>query len=282
MATVSGKHRFTLAASLLASLCILGCNTMGPVQRKASDVESDAPVKEQKQRLAVRTLDTPLPKQAYDSKGNKLAYVPQPNPYTHKARAVPPDARSAFVAANSMFQQGDLQAARAGFRKMTEKYPVLSGPWVQLGAIAEKQEKYEGAVKHYRKAISVNRKNVNAYLALGLLQRRLGEFGAAQASYNKALQVWKDFPEAHLNLAILYDLYVNQPEQAQKHYEAYSFLTGNKDKKVHKWLVEVKRRTGIEQSFIDNPPRKFAVVKKEKPGDAGAADTASAQAKSAQ
>ena len=282
MAMVSGKYCFTLAASLLASLCISGCNTMGPVQRQASDVESDSPVKEQKQRMGVRTLNTPLPKQAYDSKGVKIAYVPQPNPYTHKPRSVKPEARSAFVAASSMFQQGNLKGARAKFREMTEKYPSLSGPWVKLGAIAEKEEKYEEAVKHYRKATSVNRNNVNAYIALGRVQRRRGEFGAAQASYSEALEVWRDFPEAHLNLAILYDLYVNQPEQAQKHYEAYYFLAGNKGKKVHKWLVEVKRRTGIERSFIDNPPKEFVVVEVEKPGDAGAADTASVQAKSAQ
>ena len=42
--------------------------------------------------MAVRALNTPLPKQAYDSKGGKIAYAPQPNPYTQKAPAVPSDA----------------------------------------------------------------------------------------------------------------------------------------------------------------------------------------------
>lgn len=282
MATVSGKHRFTLVASLLTVVCVSGCNTLMPVKRQASDAESGVPVKEQEQRMVVRALNTPLPKQAYDSKGGKIAYAPQPNPYTQKTPAVPSDARSAFVVASAMLQQGNLQAARLKFEEMTEKYPSLSGPWVKLGTIAEKEEKYEEAVMRYRKAITVNGDNVNAYIALGLLQRRLGEFGAAQASYSEALEVWRDFPEAHLNLAILYDLYVNQPEQAQKHYEAYYFLTGNKGKKVHKWLVEVKQRTGIERSFIDSPPKGFAVVKTGKSGDAVKADTESVQAKSAQ
>ena len=53
---------------------------------------------------------------------------------------------------------------------------------------------------------------------------------------------------------------MNQPEQAQKHYEAYQFLTNGRDQKVHKWLVEVKQRTGIERSFIDIPPKGVAEV----------------------
>jgi Flp pilus assembly protein TadD len=142
-----------------------------------------------------------------------------------------------------------------------------------LGVIAEKEEKYDEAIGHYRKAISVNEKNVNAYLALGLVQRKQGHFADAHTTYVEALDVWRDFPEAHLNLAILYDLYVNQPEQAQRHYEAYQFLTGGKDRKVHKWLVEVKQRTGIDRSFIDIPPKGVAeVAVKESDGAASGAD----------
>jgi tetratricopeptide (TPR) repeat protein len=117
----------------------------------------------------------------------------------------------------------------------------------------------------------VNKNNVNAYIALGQLQRKQGYFSDAQNTYLEALNVWKDFPEAHLNLAILYDLYVNEPEEAQKHYEAYDFLTGRKDEKVKKWLVEVKQRTGIERSFIDIPPKEIVEVPVEKADDAGAA-----------
>ena len=131
---------------------------------------------------------------------------------------------------------------------------------MKLGDIAEKNEDYDAAIKLYKKAISINKRNVNAYIALGLVQRKQGYFADAQKTYLDALHVWKDFPEAHLDLAILYDLYVNKPVEAQKHFEAYYFLTGSKDEKVRKWLVEVRRRTGIERSFIDNPPNDIAKV----------------------
>ena len=176
-----------------------------------------------------------------------------------------------YVVASSLLQQGRLKEARTQFLKLTEKYPSLSGPWVKLGTIAEREDKYDEAIKHYKEAINVNKNNVNAYIALGLVQRRQGYFSDAQTTYLAALDVWKDFPEAHLNLAILYDLYANKPEEAQKHYEAYSFLSGGKDEKVHKWLAEVKQRTGIEGSFIDNPPREIAEITIEEAEDPGVA-----------
>ena len=278
MAMVSGKYPIVWAAALLVTVVATGCNSVMPVSGgtgsegaisnvagagKVGSIGADRTVSaghRAPQRVQAPTSSAPLPRQAYDSAGQKVAYVPQPNPYTTETVVVPSEARSIFFAGSGMLRIGDLKGARRQFQTLTEKFPDLSGPWVKLGVIAEKEEQYEDAIKHYKKAISVNRNNVNAYIALGLVQRRQGYFSDAQTTYLDALEVWRDFPEAHLNLGILYDLYVNQPEEAQKHYEAYYFLTGEKDKNVHKWLVEVKRRTGVERSFIDIPPKEIAEV----------------------
>jgi len=269
MATESGKQGFGLAATTLAWLLVSGCTAMSPVVRQNTDTETTPDAGGTHRGAAVPVARAPLPRQAYNAAGDKVPYVAKPNPYTSGATAVPPEARTAFRAANSLVQRGQLREARKQLQALTEKFPSLSGPWVVLGQISEKSEKYDDAVKNYRKAIGVNRNNVNAYIALGLLQRRQGRFAEAQTAYVDALNVWSDFPEAHLNLAILYDLYMNKPEQAQKHYEAYDFLTGHKDKKVHKWLVEVKQRTGIETSFIDIPPKTVAGTPGGKPAPSG-------------
>jgi tetratricopeptide (TPR) repeat protein len=213
---------------------------------------------------------TVLPKQEYDSEGRKVPYVRQPNPYTEQAAVIPPRAQTLFLAAKYKLRTEDLKGARLTFEQITKEFPQLSGPWVKLGVIAETREKYEEAIRCYNKAISVNAANVNAYLALALLERKQGNFAAAQATYVAALQAWKDFPEAHLNLAILYDLYLNRPQQAQQHYEAYYFLSGSDDQKVKKWLIEVKRRTGIQKSFVDNPPNEVAGAPDEKGDEPGA------------
>lgn len=256
MATASDNTSYTLAACLSAAIVLTGCGSVIPVKPQAvlPKPETSAP---QARRHAATVPPTPaavLPRQAYSSNGEKVAYVAQPNPYTARPGSVPEEARSIFVVASARLEKGDLEAAQAKYTLLTEKYPGLSGPWLKLGIIAEQQEQYPAAVANYEKAISVNRDNVNAYVALGLLQRRQGNFDAARQAYLDALAVWRDFPEAHLNLAILYDLYMNRADEAQKHYEAYHFLTGERDEQAHKWLVEVRHRTGIEQSFIDIPP----------------------------
>jgi tetratricopeptide (TPR) repeat protein len=252
-------------ALLLASVMVSGCGTLEAVKQGVASAKTQKSVETASAQpvpagAVVETIQAPLPRQDYDATGAKIAYIPQPNPYTTSSVKVPAEARSAFVVASSLLRDGKLKSARSHFKAMTEKYPQLSGPWVQLGNIAEKREKYDKAITSYKKAIEVNENNVNAYIALGLLQRRQGDFGGAQSTYRQALDVWKDFPEAHLDLAILYDLYLNRPEQAQKHYEAYEFLSGGKNPKVRKWLAEVRQRTGIEQSFIDIPPAKVIAV----------------------
>jgi hypothetical protein len=298
MATVSGNNRCTQAALLLALVFNSACTALSPAQRgvdgaaNASGPETDqqqvmtpgndmtlpSPPRsavgetgDRPQQVMVPRKDAPLPRQAYSDTGEKIPYVPQPNPYTSNAAPVPAEARSIFVVASSLQRQGNHKRAHSQLLKLTEKYPALSGAWVKLGSIEEINEKYDNAITHYRKAISVNKNNVNAYIALGLVQRRQGYFSDAQDTYLAALGIWRDFPEAHLNLAVLYDLYANMPEEAQKHYEAYYFLTGAKDVKAHKWLVEVKRRTGIDHSFIDTPPKEIAVVPGQETGDASVA-----------
>ena len=298
MATESGNNRFTLAAILLGAVINTACTALIPVERHVNESAnpggqvtgqrqgmspvdgtslqsqsqtSTGTAEKRPQQVMAPGAEAPLPRQDYSATGEKIPYVPQPNPYTSEASALPAEARSIFVVASNLQQQGNLKRARAQFQKLTEKYPSLSGAWVKLGNIEEDNEKYDNAITHYTKAISVNKNNVNAYIALALVQRRQGYFSDAQNTYLTALAVWKDFPEAHLNLAVLYDLYANMPEEAQKHYEAYYFLTGSKDEKVHKWIIEVKRRTGIERSFIDNPPKEIAAVPTKGADDASVA-----------
>jgi tetratricopeptide (TPR) repeat protein len=243
--------------ALLTFLVFSGCIATAPMRRQSEVATGGAGPNDDQEHILVMIngKNAPLPRQVYSSAGEKVPYVADQNPYTSDSAAIPADASMKYRAADSALSRGDLKGARTQFRAITEAYPTLSGAWVKLGYIAEKKEKYDEAVKCYTRAITVNRNNVNAYIALGLVQRRLGKFVQAQKAYLEALQVWKDFPEAHLNIAILYDLYMNSPEDAQRHYEAYDFLTHGKNSDVHKWLVEVKRRTGIEQSFIDVPPK---------------------------
>lgn len=252
---VSVKHWRTSA--LMTAVLLSGCAGLGTVGGQGGAPEAPAKKVVESKPSAPSDGEASqryLPQQAYDKQGNKIAYEPAPNPYTGASNPVPPEAVTRFRKADSLMADEQYRDARKAFEAITRDYPDLSGPWVKLGELAEIGERMERAEKSYQKALEVNPENVNAYLALALFQRRSGDFEAARDTYIAALALWKDFPEAHLNLAILFDLYMNQPALAQPHFEAYDFLTSGDNPQVADWLIEIRRRTGIETSFIDNPP----------------------------
>ena len=76
----------------------------------------------------------------------------------------------------------------------------------------------------------------------GVARRRAGDFAAARAAYEQALALDPSHADAERNLAILHDLYLDDPSAALPHYERYQALTQGTDTEVTAWLVELKTR----------------------------------------
>ena len=257
-----------IASCLLVSACglpMLAKQVSEPTQQATPLGEQLAPVEvvqqgaDQASSLAAkqpitRQVNAYLPRQQYSETGAALPYQPRPNPYLQQQSMVPPGAVKDFQRARSLQDSGKLAAAVDIYRRIAEQHPELAGPWVRLGDIAAEREEAAQAQQCYQKAIGINPDNMEAYIKLAYVYRKAGNFGKAQEAYLAALARWPDFPEAHFNLGVLYDLYANESLEAQKHFEAYQFLTGSKDAKVQKWLVDLRRRTGVEDSFISRPP----------------------------
>ena len=241
-----GNNRYTakavaalaVAAGLVVGLTGCASQQTAPQIELALDASTPAQLLETSQYIPKNVTDKET--------GEILPYPAAPNPYTALKGRISSQHVQTFVAARQAFQIGDLSHAEKLLRSITADDTRLAGPWVMLGDIALQQRKLDQAVEHYAKAISVNEVNVNAYIKLATVQRQLGDFIPAQNTYAKALSVWPDFPEAHLNLAILYDIYLNMPLKAQRHIESYQFLTGGRDKKRAQWLAELQQRTGAE------------------------------------
>lgn len=185
-----------------------------------------------------------LPVVRQDRKGRALAYVSQPNPYLSLQSTITQASMADYAAAQAAFKRKNYSQAEKRLKAITQRESTLSGPWVKLGDVALAKDGPDGALPLYNKALEVNKLNVNAYLRLAKVQRMLGLFSESKETYIRALAVWRDFPEAHLNLGILYDLYLNDPVQAQRHIEAYQFLSGGSDTRVAQWLEEIRMRTG--------------------------------------
>ena len=192
-----------------------------------------------------------VPQQAYDEQGKLIEYVAKENPYLAIKSRIDKGSVLLYIEAKKAKRNGDFKTAKQKLRVITKNDDSISGPWVMLGDIALEEKKYSQAEKHYQQAILINPKNINAYVALAQVQRVMGAFHVAQNTLTLALQLWPDFPEAHLNLGILYDLYLNQSHKSQQHLEAYLFLTQYKNKQAINWYSEVQTRTGINKSFVD-------------------------------
>lgn len=251
------------AGVIAAGVLMMAACSMAPVKQSgtaepttAATNATPAQQPEPKKVVEVKARKDILPQQKYAMDGSKIPYVAMPNPYLADRVEVPPAALSQYNKAVAYLKQGKLKEARKEFKSLTRNYKDLSGPWARIAEIAIQREEYSDAITAYEKALAINPNNMPVYLDLANLYRDQGRFDEARNTYLRALNIWPDFPEGHHNLAVFYDLYMNKPLEAQKHFQAYYFLTGDKSETVRKWLVELQRRTGDDQNYVDTAPPK--------------------------
>lgn len=77
---------------------------------------------------------------------------------------------------------------------------------------------------------------------LGIAYRRKGQFKKARTAYQAALKANPDSRNAHLNLGILYDVYLQQPAKAISQYRRYQKLGDKPDQKVASWIADLEQR----------------------------------------
>ena len=139
-------------------------------------------------------------------------------------------------------QVEDYVQAIAIFEKVAEKEPRASGPWVNMAIAYRQLDQIDEANKAIETAVKLNPKNPYALNEAGIIKREKGEFDAAQTMYKSALSEYPNYANAHLNLAILCDLYLQKIVCAKSHYQAYQEIGENEDKQVIAWMNDLSRR----------------------------------------
>ena len=103
----------------------------------------------------------------------------------------------------------------------------------------------------FNKALKINPNNPYALNQLAILNREDGKFELAEKLYMKALSTYPDYKNAHLNLAILCDVYLRKIDCALGHYQEYLNLSGGQDKQVTAWMSQLEKQGAkLDKAYI--------------------------------
>ncbi|MCW8901033.1 MAG: tetratricopeptide repeat protein [Gammaproteobacteria bacterium] len=153
-----------------------------------------------------------------------------------------PGTNKLYVDAVFEMKSGNTKSAQLLLTKVIQQQPDFSNAHVNLGILYIKMNMFEKAETSMQQALKISPDNIYALNQQGFLYRRKGDFSNAKASYEKAINIESGYANAHLNLGILYDLYLYNLEKAIKQYKIYNDLSKGNDQQVSKWIVDLERR----------------------------------------
>jgi len=118
---------------------------------------------------------------------------------------------------------------------------------------------YETAEQLFKKAVSLNPKNANAFYNMGvlytepaLLMRNEGNLAEAEKAYLKAIKLKPDFAEAHYNLSLVYHFTGRSDEAAlEQSIVAESCEDGEIAEALKKVLSKKINRIDFEKYLLD-------------------------------
>jgi Tfp pilus assembly protein PilF len=148
-----------------------------------------------------------------------------------------------YKAALEYMQSEDYRQAISSMEKIVAEEPRISGPWINIAIAYRKLDEIDKAESAIQKALELNPDNPYALNQAGIIMREMGKFAASEELYKRALAEYPNYSNAHLNLAILCDLYLQKIVCAKSHYQAYQELNQESDKGVVAWLNDLDRRS---------------------------------------
>lgn len=175
------------------------------------------------------------------------ASSPKPSANTPASAEVPAAAQTLFDSAIAAQREQHWDQAESQFKQLAEKYPQLSGPHLNLALLYAQTQKSELAETEFKQALKVNPNNLAAYNQYGIWLRGQTRAAEAEAIYLQAIARAPDYADTHLNLGVLYDLYMGKLPQALEQYQRYLELTGDEKSPVRAWVADLQRRLKAAQ-----------------------------------
>jgi len=162
-----------------------------------------------------------------------------------------------------ILQQDDQVNALKSFKEATRVTPSHAEANLNIAFISIRFRDYAQAEKSFEIALKnpLYKKNIEAYIALGVAQRGLKKLKDAEKSYNKAAKLNSKDPRPYYNLGILYQEHfavtddIDEAGQkkawntAKKHYNKFISMSGGNKAMAEKVLVAKDSIANIDESF---------------------------------
>jgi len=126
------------------------------------------------------------------------------------------------------------------FYTIIGEHPDLAGPWANLALINIKNHNLDKAQKNLKHALALDSSMPQIYNMLGFIEKQKGNINKAVDYYELAIAKKPDYALAHYNLALLYDVYLQDIPDAITHYKRYLALGNTQDKKTADWVNELE------------------------------------------
>lgn len=152
-----------------------------------------------------------------------------------------------------MMKSNRLTDAELEFKQLSVAYPQFAGPQLNLGLLYLQASRLPEAEAAFKAALQVSPGNAIAGDELGIVERKLGKFADAEAAYQRAIAAEPNYAPAHLNLGVLYDLYLQEPQKALEQFERYVEIAGE-NKQVAGWVIELRKRAGAPAPVAKKEP----------------------------
>ncbi len=136
--------------------------------------------------------------------------------------------------------RGDYQAARSTLERLLEQQPGHPDLWANLAALHHQLDEPEACARALKRARELAPDNAQALNLEGTLALENDDVDTAKEWFRRAVQSEPEHPEAHYNLALLYDTYYQDLERAVHHYQAYLQFSAEPDDATADWLKQLQ------------------------------------------
>ncbi len=147
-----------------------------------------------------------------------------------------------YEEAIAALKSGDTDLAIELLVQVSNDAPDKPFVFTNLGLAYFKLQQLELAEQAFKQALARDDDDAVAHNHLGILQRHKGQFEEARDRYQRAIDINGEYARAHLNLGILFDIYLQDLQQALQHYRKYQSLINEEDSQVAGWIVDIERR----------------------------------------